>query len=266
MSLPGRPSFWTRQRVPTSELRFRDLAGETRWLLAFALLYVFAAAGTGLAIQRWPVPIWGATWFHQSVWYTGVFKIGLLLFLPALAFHRRGYRFADLLHGWRFGPRTAIVLALCFAGGGLLNTGRVAEVREAWAAHPWPEAAARAAVGVLLAFVQAGLPEEVVYRGLLQTRLEAAWGRLPAVLVATLLFTAWHLPTRFLLSHGAEGEAYDFGSVLLRTGVPVFIVGCVFAWAWDRHRNLPALIVLHAGIDTLPIVASLLQSPAINGR
>ena len=87
------------------------------------------------------------------------------------------------------------------------------------------------------------------------------------MLVASVaLFVAWHLPTRFLLAHGVEGEAGDLGSVLLGTGVPVGIVGLIFALGWDRHRNLPALIALHGGIDSIPIVASMLQSTAIRHR
>jgi len=93
----------------------------------------------------------------------------------------------------------------------------------------------------------------------LQTRLERIWGRLPAILVTTLLFTAWHLPTRFLLAHGAEGQAGNIVSILLGTGIPVAVVGLIISWMWDRNRNLPLLIALHTGIDTLPVLSSLLK-------
>ena len=89
--------------------------------------------------------------------------------------------------------------------------------------------------------------------------LERIWGRLPAILVTTLLFTAWHLPTRFLLAHGAEGRAGDFVSILMGTGISVAGAGLIIGWIWDRNRNLPFLIALHAGIDTLPILSSLLE-------
>ncbi len=260
MAAPRLFRWLTRQRVPTAQLRFRDLAGETRWLLVFACGYVLAAVTTGLAISRFPLPLWGATDFLQDFWYAGCFKIGLLLVLPVWEFRRRGYRVADLLYGWRWSPRSVVVLMVCYAIGWIVNAGRLDELRSAWSAHVAGEAVLRAGIGVALAFLQAGIPEEVVYRGLLQTRLEAAWGRAPAILVSVLLFVAWHLPTRFLLAHGVEGEAGNLGSVLLGTGVPVGIVGLAFALAWDRHRNLPALIAVHAGIDTIPIVCSMLQS------
>lgn len=266
MSGPNPIRWLTRQRVPTAALSFRDLAAETRWLLRFCIAYVGAACLTGLLISKYPLPIWGATDFLQDFWYTGVFKIGLLLVVPIVVFRRRGYRAADLLHGWRLTPRSALVVAACLACGVFVNAGRIAELRAAWALHAPAEAALRLALGVAFAFLNAGLPEEIVYRGLLQTRLEATWTRPTAIVISVLLFVAWHLPTRFLLAHGVEGEAGDLGSVLLGTGVPVGIVGLVFAWAWDRHRNLPALIAIHGGIDCIPIVASMLQSTAIGHR
>lgn len=266
MSAPNPLRWFTRQRVPTAELKFFDLAGETRWLLWFSVAYVGVAFAIGFAIQHRPLPIWGATDFLQDFWYTIVFKIGLLLVLPIWEFRRRGYRVADLLYGWKLTPRSGLVLVLCFATGIFINIGRLNELRTAWALHAPAEAVARVGLGVTFAFLNAGFPEEIVYRGLLQSRLEQSWVRPAAIVVSVALFVAWHLPTRFLLAHGIEGEAGDFGSVLLGTGVPVGIVGLVFALMWDRHRNLPALIAIHGGIDTIPIVASMLQSAAIGHR
>jgi len=80
--------------------------------------------------------------------------------------------------------------------------------------------------------------------------------RLPAILIASLLFTLWHLPPRYLLSSGVEGAAGDLGSVLLGTGLPVFVVGLIFAWAWARWRSLPHLVLAHWAIDLLPSVSS----------
>src|SRR5205085_2551007 len=111
--------------------------------------------------------------------------------------------------------RSALVLVVCAALGLFINAGRFGELRDAWRQHPAPEAFARATLGVAIAYLQAGIPEELVYRGLFQTRLEASWGRAPAILVSVALFVAWHLPTRFLLAHGVEGEAGNLGSVLL---------------------------------------------------
>ena len=104
----------------------------------------------------------------------------------------------------------------------------------------------------------AGIPEEVIYRALLQTRLEKLLGRVSAIGITALMFAAWHLPSRYLLSKGVEGSAGDLGLVLMGTGIPVFVVGLIFGLLWDRYRSLLPLIAAHWGIDTLPTVFSLL--------
>jgi membrane protease YdiL (CAAX protease family) len=58
---------------------------------------------------------------------------------------------------------------------------------------------------------------------------------------------------------GIEGSAGDLPSVLLGTGVPVFIAGLIFSLRWDRHRKLVPLIAAHGGVDTLPSISSLLH-------
>lgn len=256
----------TRQRVATSDLKFRNLAAETRWLLWFSLLYILASAATGIAIKYLPFPFWGATYFTQDSWYIFFFKVILLLTVPLVVYYRWGYKFSDLLYGWRFSFRSVLILIVSFALGFFINASRIAEAREAMSLHPRLEAYARVAVGIVLAWIMAGIPEEVVYRGMLQTRLEATWGRIPAILVSVVLFTAWHIPTRFLLANSVEGQAGDLGSVLIGTGAPVAIVAIIFAFAWDRWRNLPALMAIHSGVDTLPIVCSMLQSVAESYR
>lgn len=251
-----------RQRVPTAALKFKNLGAETRWLLWFSILYILASVATGMAIKYFPMPLWGASYLTQDTWYVVGFKFVLLLTVPLIVYHRWGYKFKDLLYGWQLKPRTAIVLIVCYAAGFFVNSGRLAELKTAWAIHLPLEAFARAAIGVALPFLMAGIPEEVVYRGMLQTRLEASWGRAAAILVSVLLFTAWHIPTRLLLSSGIEGQAGDLGSVLLGTGAPVAITALILAVAWDRWRNLPALIAIHSGVDTIPILCSMLQSTA----
>jgi len=115
----------------------------------------------------------------------------------------------------------------------------------------------RVGIGFILPLLMAAIPEEFFYRGILQTRIEQLLGRIAAIVITVLLFTAWHIPTRFLLSQGVEGYAGDFGSVLLGTGVPVLIFGLLFGLLWDRYRNLLSLIAFHWGIDTLPILISM---------
>ena len=254
-------SFLTRQRLQASDVHIIDPAPETRVALAFAVAYIGAAFVTGLVERAWPAPLWGASALTSDATYVLGFKIGLLLVVPALAIRRAGYTTDDLLLGWRPTVGSVSRIVILFFAGLLLNASRIAPIRAAADSLPPVEAALRVGFGCILVLFCAGIPEELVYRWGFQTRLERAWGRIAAILVTAVLFTAWHLPTRYFLAEGAEGTAGDFESVLLGTGLPVFVVALVLGWAWDRWRNLPALVMLHWGVDTLPSVASFLKLP-----
>ena len=258
---PRRRAFFTRQRRSVERIRILAPARETRIALAFALGYVAVACLVGWFQREWPAPLLGATSLTSDATYKLGFKIGLLLIVPAIAVRRAGYGMDDLLLGWRPTPRALAILLACFAAGFFLNGSRLAPIRDAVDALPPGEAALRVGLGCIVVLFSAGIPEELVYRWGLQTRLERAWGRVVAIVVTAVLFTAWHLPPRYFNAEGAEGTAGDLGSVLLGTGLPVLVVALVFGWAWDRWRNLPALVMIHWGVDTLPSVASFLQLP-----
>jgi membrane protease YdiL (CAAX protease family) len=247
------------QRLRAADIRIIEPARELRIALTFAVAYVLAAVVTGLVERAYPLPLLGATYLTSDATYVFAFKIGLLLVVPLIAIHRAGYTLGDFLLGWRPTPRALLVVIALFTLGVLINASKLAAIG---AAPLTPgEKFLRITVGAVLVLFTAAFPEELVYRWALQTRIERLWGRTAAIIGASLLFTAWHLPTRFLLASGAEGRAGDIASVLLGTGLPVFIVGLIFGWAWDRWRNLPALVALHWGIDVLPSVASFLKLP-----
>ena len=254
-------SLFRRQRLRAADIHITAPARELRVVLTFAVAYVLAAVLTGLVMRAWPHPIAGASYLTSDFTYVVFFKVGLLLVVPALAIRRAGYGVGDLMLGWRPTPGAVTLLVVLFALGVLVNGSKLPSISVAAGALPWSEATLRIGAGAVLLFFAAALPEELVYRWALQTRIERIWGRSAAILGAAVLFTAWHLPTRYLLASGAEGRAGDFVSVLLGTGLPVFVVGLIFGWAWDRWRNLPALIALHWGIDTLPSIASFLKLP-----
>ena len=68
--------------------------------------------------------------------------------------------------------------------------------------------------------------EEIVNRGYIQTRLQAAWG-FWGVMIATLLFASLHLPSAFL------GFGYDLPTALLyfvQVGLAGFMLGYVYWW------------------------------------
>ncbi len=253
-----RSRIWAKmtfQKVPAETIPFKSFEKETNFLMVYAVLYVAFGYAIGLIIQTFPLPILGATKFNQDIWYSGVFKIFGLLLLPSWIFFKKwGYAVKDILFGWKPTFRNVLWLIAFYTIGFFVNASHLGGIKEAM--PQFPDATFRLAVGVIMPLLTAGIPEELFYRCFFQTRLEKKWNRIIAILVATLLFTAWHLPSRFLLSTGVEGEAGDFLSVILGTGLPVFIAGLFFAFHWDRYRNLPVLMALHWGIDTLPSLSS----------
>lgn len=251
---------WMRwQRVPVQEFRINQPKKETAIVFGYTTLYIVAAWGVGNLIKHNPLPILGSTDFITDVWYAFVFKIGLLLVVPAIWFFHQGYRVKDLLPDWTPGFKSTRTIIIVYIAGFCLNLFHgdlnLAKVASQFSSG---ELVVRVSIGIVLPLFMAGIPEEVVYRGILQTRLEKLLGRLPAICITAVMFASWHLPSRFLLSKGVEGSAGDLASVLIGTGIPVFVVGLIFGLLWDRYRSLPPLIAAHWGIDTIPLVLAFL--------
>lgn len=260
MTRNGLRSRLCRQRVPIAEMRIGEPGWEALAATLYAVFFVGLSGATGLMIRAHPLPILGAASLTDDFWYVFVFKFLFLLTLPVYWFHRRGYRLRDLMPGWRPDLRHVVVLGLClFAGLGVnLLQGRFGMIREAAGGFSTGGLMVRVGLGVIIPLVQAGFPEEFFFRGILQTRLEKVRGRVFAISVSLILFTAWHLPTRYLLARGVEGSAGDLMSVVTGTGVPVLLFGLIFALGWDRYRSLLPLVAAHWGVDILPSVISFL--------
>ncbi len=253
--------FLTRQRIPAGQLPIRRPGPEAILLLTYALLYVALSWMTGLAIRHHPRPILGASYFTSDIVYVVPFKLLGLLVLPLALVTALGYRPRDIFAGDRLDRRTIVGMSLAFLVGAALNQRHWHAIAGAVGHFPPPALSARIALGLLLPLLTAALPEEIFYRGLLQPRLERVAGRALAILGTAVLFTAWHLPSRYVLASGVEGRAGDFTSVLVGTGVPVFVVGLVFGLLYDRYRRLLPLIAAHWGIDAVVGVAAMLGLP-----
>ncbi len=253
--------FLTRQRLPIGRLPIRRPGRETALLLAYACGYIGLAWLTGLAIRHHPRPILGASYFTADLVYVLVFKIGGLLLLPLALVIALGYRPRDIFAGDRLDRRGIVGMITAFVVGAALNQQHLHAIAAAAGHFTTAALVGRVGLGLLIPLADAALPEEIVYRGLLQPRLERLAGRAVAILGTALLFAAWHLPSRYVLATGVEGTAGDFTSVLLGTGVPVFLVGLVFGLLYDRYRRLLPLIAAHWGIDAVVSVAALLGLP-----
>lgn len=261
MSISASLIKWIRwQRKPASEIEFRDLNLETAFLLGYAVFYILAGYVLGLVIVYFPLPMLGAAQFNQDVWYSFVFKIFLLLIIPSyLFFVRWRYTPQDLLLGLKPSIKNVIATLIMVVMGLFLNATHLNAIAANLDSHT--DATLRLMLGVFMPLFTAAIPEEFFFRGYLQTRLEKKWNRLIAIVLSTTLFTAWHLPSRYLLSQGVEGQAGDWGQVILHTGVPVFIIGFIFALHWSRYRNIILIVLTHWAIDILPAISSYLQIP-----
>lgn len=84
--------------------------------------------------------------------------------------------------------------------------------------------------------VTAGFGEELFYRRLLQTRLEAALGAPGGIALATLAFALMHVG-----SHGSGEPLLDIAQVVVAQGS----FGALAGVLWWRYRNLAAIVALH---------------------
>ncbi len=145
---------------------------------------------------------------------------GLYLFLVACPLDRIGYTFRlssrDL--------RVALIATTAFAVIGL-PIGLVTGFLE-W--NPRPDAV-RLAVAPIAIYLGTAVPEEFLFRGLIQNTLERAIGR-AALPIASIIFGLAHLP--------------DVRYVLLAT-----LAGVAYGWVYLATRRITASAVTHALVD-----------------
>ncbi|MEJ5913990.1 CPBP family intramembrane glutamic endopeptidase [Pseudokineococcus sp. 1T1Z-3] len=112
-------------------------------------------------------------------------------------------------------------------------------------------AAADLLVAATATAVTAGLGEELFYRRLLQTRLEALLGGGPGVVLTSLAFALMHLG-----SHGTGDLVADVARVVVAQGTFGLFVGVL----WWRYRNFTLVVVAHVLANGYPeVVAEVLS-------
>ncbi|WP_342775101.1 CPBP family intramembrane glutamic endopeptidase [Nonomuraea diastatica] len=96
------------------------------------------------------------------------------------------------------------------------------------------------AIGSLITLLTASVLEEFFYRAWLQTRLEALYGRWPAILASALLFAAMHV------SHiNPEAIGVGIASVVAAQGM----FGLMQGYLWARYRNIWVIILIHTIVN-----------------
>lgn len=96
-------------------------------------------------------------------------------------------------------------------------------------------------------FFAAGLPEEVLFRAVLLTRLEAWWKNSAwALFGASVIFGLTHLPIDYLVFTARDWRETWIVLLTFQMGM-----GVAFCFAYQRTRNVWHLAVVHALIDAL---------------
>ena len=96
-------------------------------------------------------------------------------------------------------------------------------------------------------FFAAGLPEEVLFRAFLLTRLEAWWRNSAwALFAASLIFGLTHLPIDYLFFTSHNWKETWISALTFQMGF-----GAAFAFAYQRTRNVLPIAILHALVDAL---------------
>lgn len=98
--------------------------------------------------------------------------------------------------------------------------------------------------------ITAGIGEEIFFRRLLQTRLEAVLGRWPGILSSAILFGLMHLPSHGML----QGIGLGTAQVIAVQGT----AGVMYGWAWSRYRRLWVPILIHLSVNGTGVVLFLL--------
>ncbi len=135
------------------------------------MFYIISGFIIGLTIKYYPIPILGTTDFITDVWYSVVFKIILLLVVPAIVyFGWWRYTMKDLLLGISANPKNSMATAILASAGLLLNSGHLEIIRESLG--NFTDSPSRLAVGIIIPLFIAAIPEAFFFCGFLQTRLE----------------------------------------------------------------------------------------------
>lgn len=243
------------------------LRTNTDWLSSFAGIAIFIAlfwwmsrsGSTPASDVKWPrleAAFAIALVFLWMEWRTGICN-KLFLFLPGQfnCFNNWQFEILPKLFEMAIFP-LAVLLA---AGYGLRELGVRPNLRSFWISLP--ALIVVAGYGLYqhqskpLAYVEsagtflaaAGIPEEFLFRALLLTRLEA-WWRSPgwALYGSSVIFGLSHLPIDYLVFTQRDWREAWITLLTYQMGY-----GVVFAFAYQRTRNLWPVALFHALVDAI---------------
>ncbi len=163
--------------------------------------------------------------------------VGLLLFTVVTPVRDLGYCFRLRLPDLRRALIALAAIAIVVIPLGL----SIGFIRYGWQGV---QPLAWALIALNIYFVVA-IPEEFLFRGLLQNLFEKRWsrggGRIGSLLVASVIFGAAHLN---------NSPFPNFRYVVLAT-----LAALAYGWVWMRTRKVTASAVTHAAVDWIWVVA-----------
>jgi uncharacterized protein len=227
-------------------------------LVYLAVVYAVLFLGYGMTYAREAVP---EGQIQDLV--VMALKLAAHVFLPALLLVLLGARLGPLfqlgLTGRKFW-RTLLVLGLIILG--LLSVispslRNIAETNAAAATLAWV-----APVSFVWIAIEAGLNEEFLFRGVLQTRLTAwfrsAWA---GVFVTSLIFGVAHAPGLFFRGGpGVDGWSTDPLQVIAFTVAVLTPISLLFGLIYARTKSLLLVVLLHGLVDVLPNMADFIRT------
>jgi membrane protease YdiL (CAAX protease family) len=163
--------------------------------------------------------------------------VGLVLFVAAAPVRDLGFRFRlD-----RTDARAALEGLAAFGVVGIPLALAIGFIRYGWR----PFDPLEWALVVLNVYFFVGVPEELLFRGLLQNLLEKRWrgrgGRIGPLAVASVIFGAAHLN---------NGPAPN-----VRYAILAALAGLAYGWVWRRTRKITASALTHGAVDWIWVVA-----------
>ncbi|WP_344732960.1 CPBP family intramembrane glutamic endopeptidase, partial [Spinactinospora alkalitolerans] len=104
-------------------------------------------------------------------------------------------------------------------------------------------------VGALLLIT---VPEEVFFRGMIQSRLEWALGRWPGIVLASLLFAATYTALGGYVDMLRGGAQLLGGDVTL--GIATYgVTGLLYGYLWSCYRSIWLNVILRTGVVLLVV-------------
>jgi len=227
-------------------------------MMIYLAAYAVGFLGYGLGMLREAVSAGPA----QEVAVLGV-KLLVHVVAPAILLIVLGARIMPIVAS---GPRPvafwSVLIVLGAITTGLLavvspSLQQISELNAPWTTLAWAGPAS-----FIWIAIEAGLCEEFLFRGVLQTRAEAALkSPVAAIVLTSILFGLAHAPGLFLRGGpGVDGWSTDPVQVVAYTIATLSPLSILFGVIWMRTRSLLLCVLLHAAVDFLPNLAEFVRT------